>query len=147
MNPLVDLVLTVGTQPTITLQATNTLATTATLSGWIDYNNDGVFNNSTERALAIVQPGSTNVLTTLVFPVIPTGFTGTSYARFRLGTEAVVLNSVGAATNGEVEDYQVTINGPSSGTVETGGATKLADGGTNMPTLANTDYLAIRWSR
>ena len=36
-------------------------------------------------------------------------FTGTTYARFRLSTDAAAANPTGAAADGEVEDYRVTI--------------------------------------
>jgi hypothetical protein len=139
VNPLSDLVLTIGTQPTITLLATNTLATNATLSGWIDYNANGVFDNGAERARVSVPAGSNNGTFTLVFPVVPAGFTGTSYARFRLSTDLAGQDSENAASDGEVEDYVVTITGPGAGTVKSGGATKLASGGANMPTLVDSD--------
>ncbi len=119
-DPLADLVLTVGTQPRVTLNAFNQTASMATLSGWIDYNADGVFDNATERAQVTVPAGSaTNP--TLVFPVVPGGFTGTTYARFRLSTDAAANNPTGLAADGEVEDYAVTILGTSNGTVKTGG--------------------------
>ena len=47
LNP-VDLIGTVGAAHTITLLATNTTGIAATLSGWIDYNLDGVFDNAKE---------------------------------------------------------------------------------------------------
>jgi hypothetical protein len=140
VNPQGDFLLTPGTQPTVTLRATNTTGTAATLSGWIDFNNNGVFDNASERAQISVPAGTNNGTFTLTFPVVPTGFTGRSYARFRLSSDAAAASPNGAATNGEVEDYAVTITGPSSGTVKAGGTSKLASGGTNMPTLADRDY-------
>ena len=62
LSPL-DLWGTVGTQPAVTLLATNTTGTTATLSGWIDYNADGVFDNASERAQIAVPDGTTLVTT------------------------------------------------------------------------------------
>ena len=83
-----DLVLTVGVQPTVTLRSTNVTGTNATLWGWVDYNADGMFDNLTERTSTVVPSGTSGGLFTLVFPVVPTGFTGTTYARFRLSTDA-----------------------------------------------------------
>jgi hypothetical protein len=138
-NPQADFLLTTGTQPTITLRATNTTGTDATLFGWIDFDDNGEFGIASERAQATVPTGTANGTFTLTFPVVPAGFTGTTYARFRLSTGAAAQAPTGAAPNGEVEDYAVTITGPSSGTVKTGGTTKLASGATNMPTLADSD--------
>ncbi len=59
-NPLSDLVLTVGTQPTVTLRATNTTGRSGTLWGWIDFNADGVFDNATERVSVPVPTGAVN---------------------------------------------------------------------------------------
>jgi hypothetical protein len=139
INPRADFLLTTGTQPTITLRATNTTGTAATLYGWVDTNGNGVFDNASERASVAVPSGTTNGTFTLTFPVVPTGFTGTTYARFRLSTDVAAANSTGTASDGEVEDYAVTIVTPSNGKVKPGGATKIASGGTNVPTLANYD--------
>ncbi len=137
-NPQSDLVLTVGTQPTVTLRATNTTGANATLSGWIDFNADGMFDNTTERAQATVFAGTNNGVFTRVFPLVPLGFTGTTYARFRLSTDAAAADPTGAVTDGEVEDYAVTIRGLSNGTVKTtNGSTKLASSTDGGPTLSN----------
>ncbi len=111
----VDLLGTVGASPTVTLLATNTTGSPATLSGWIDYNHNGQFDNGTERAQVVVPTGTTDGQFTLTFPTIPTGSAGTTYARFRLSTDAAAGHSTGAASDGEVEDYQVTIGFGSSG--------------------------------
>jgi hypothetical protein len=137
VSPLTDLQFTIGAAPTITLRATNTTGTAATLYGWVDYNNNGVFDNASERASVVVPTGTTNGLFTLTFPVVPTGFTGTTYARFRLSTDMAAANATGTASDGEVEDYVVTITTPGLGTVKPGGATKIASGGTNVPTLVD----------
>ncbi len=137
VNPQVDLVLTTLTQPTVTLRATNNVATSGKITGWIDTNNNGVFETS-ERAEVVVPAFTVNGTFTLTFPVIPQGFTGTTYARFRLTDNTVGATSpTGPITGGEVEDYVVTITAPSTGGVKTGGATKLANGGANVPVLAD----------
>ncbi len=139
--PQSDLVLTVGTQPTVTLRATNKTGANATLFGWIDFNADGAFDSLTERTSTIVQTGTNNGLFTLVFPVVPAGFTGATYARFRLSADVAAGSPVGAASSGEIEDYAATILVPSDGTVKTtNGVTKLASGTSGVPTLGNFDY-------
>ncbi|MEQ8785303.1 MAG: CARDB domain-containing protein [Pirellulaceae bacterium] len=100
----------VGAQPVVMLRATNTTGGAATLFGWIDYNQDGVFDNATERAEVDVPNGQVDQQVTLLFPEIPDGSAGATYARFRLSTDvAAAANPTGAATDGEVEDYAVTI--------------------------------------
>lgn len=108
LNPQ-DLMATVGTMPRITLSATNTTGVPATLYGWIDYNQNGVFENATERAHLVVPAGTTNGRFTLTFPVLPMGGGGVTYARFRLSSDVAAASSTGAANGGEIEDYQFEI--------------------------------------
>ena len=51
------------------------------MSGWIDYNSDGVFDNATERAQIAVPNGSSDVRFTLTFPAIPAGSAGDDQRR------------------------------------------------------------------
>ena len=118
---------------------TNTTGAAATLYGWIDYNANGVFDNATERASVAVPNGTNNGIVTLVFPAVPSGFTGTTYARFRLSTDAAAANPTGAASDGEVEDYRVTITKPSSGLADDNKTKKIASGTSGGPTLADVD--------
>ncbi len=139
-NPAADLVLTIGAQPTVNVRVTNTTGAAATLYGWIDVNADGVFDNATERASIAVPNGTNNLIKTLTFPAVPTGFTGTTYARFRLSTDVAAANPTGAASDGEVEDYRVTITKPQSGLADSAKTKKIASSTNGGPTLANSDY-------
>ena len=81
---------------------------TATLFGWIDFDLDGNFEVG-ESASVPVNPGDTSV--SLVF-VVPANITaGDSYARFRLTSDPSIstVTPGGGATDGEVEDYTLTI--------------------------------------
>ena len=105
-----SLKLTPGGIPVVRMRATNTTGIAATLYGWIDYNQDGVFDNATERASVAVPTATNNVGMLLTFPVVPvTTKPGATYARFRLSTDVAAANSTGAAIGGEVEDYSATI--------------------------------------
>lgn len=126
-----DLVGTIGANPTFTIQATNTVGTDATLYGWIDYNQDGVFDNATERGQVVVPDGSTNGRFTLVFPEIPVVPTGSTYARLRLSTDPLSADPFGLVEDGEVEDYQFQILELSDGTVERD--LKISDGVAGIP--------------
>jgi CSLREA domain-containing protein len=137
LNPL-ELRGTIGAAPSVTLLVTNTTGSEATLSGWIDYNQDGDFDNATERAQATISTGTTDQRVTLTFPAIPNGSTGTTYARFRLSTDAAGQNSTGPASDGEVEDYAFEITAPSSGSVDH--FLKIASDTNGGPTLANADH-------
>ncbi|MEZ6060684.1 MAG: GEVED domain-containing protein [Planctomycetaceae bacterium] len=104
-----DLTLYAGMIPTVRVNVTNTTGSLGTLYGWIDFNADGIFSNATERVSLAVAGGVTNETVTLTFPAVPGGFTGATFARFRLSTDAAAADSTGHAADGEVEDYLVTI--------------------------------------
>ncbi len=110
-DPAGDLALTLGTRPSIDVTVTNTSGRVATLSGWIDYNHDGVFDNATERAQAIVANGTVSGIIALTFPWLVSEYTGDTFARFRFSTDEAAANPTGRARDGEVEDYQATISG------------------------------------
>ena len=135
INPAADLVLTVGAQPTVNVRVTNTSAVAATLYGWIDYNANGVFDNATERASILVPNGTSNGIVALVFPAVPPGFHGTTYARLRLSSDAAAANPTGAATNGEVEDYRATIVPPSALIADSSKTKLLTSGMNGLPTV------------
>ena len=81
------------------------------LDAWIDLNGDGSWGGPGEQifdSLDVVV--GDNVLT---FDVANFAQAGTTYARFRLST-AGALAPQGAAVDGEVEDYQLTINNPAA---------------------------------
>ncbi|MGO4588214.1 DUF7507 domain-containing protein [Paenarthrobacter sp. 2TAF44] len=76
--------------------------------GWIDFNKDGIFNNTAERACASFLAGATTA--TLTWASITSVTAGTTYARFRIGyTTAQVQLPIGPSDAGEVEDYIFTI--------------------------------------
>jgi hypothetical protein len=138
-NPVGDLTLIVGTQPTMAMRVTNTTGTAATLYGWIDYNADGVFDNASERSFVAVASGANNSIVTLVFPQVPSSYVGTTYARFRLSTDAAAASPIGPANDGEVEDYRVTIRRASTGEADSTKTQKIGSGIGGGPPLANND--------
>lgn len=79
----------------------------AFLYGWVDFNGDGDFEDAGEQILDEF-PVDTGTQV-IEFDVPDTGYTGISYARFRLSTERD-LGLRGIAGDGEVEDYQIRIN-------------------------------------
>ncbi len=109
VTDLLDLAATIGTTPKVTLTATNTTGKAATLYGWIDLNRDGVFDNATERTSMAVPSGTSAGTFTLTFPLAGPTSIGSTYARFRLSTDAAAANSTGSASGGEVEDYRFDI--------------------------------------
>ena len=78
---------------------------TAKVAGWIDFNQSGVFE-AAERAEADCTTGQAALSWT--------GLTGLSagaiYARFRIASDATqIANPIGGASDGEVEDYALSI--------------------------------------
>ncbi len=77
------------------------------LDAWIDFNADGDWNDAGEQIFA-----STSLVTgvnALSFDVPAGSSVGETFARFRLSS-AGGLSVVGAAADGEVEDYRVSIS-------------------------------------
>ncbi|MCE7987251.1 MAG: Cna B-type domain-containing protein [Caldilinea sp. CFX5] len=101
-----------GQSVNITVTAINTTGMAATLYGFIDFNNNGVLTDTGEMVTVNV-PGNTGALTpfvlTFAVPLAVASDTPVG-ARFRLSTNSG-LTATGPATNGEVEDYLVTIAG------------------------------------
>jgi Ca2+-binding RTX toxin-like protein len=132
-----DLTATIGESPVVTLSATNSTGTEASLYGWIDYNHDGVFDNSTERADVSVPDGAAGEFFTLTFPEVPEGAAGTTYARFRLSTDVAGSESTGAANDGEVEDYRIVIT--RSGTTQIQNSAAINSTTANTSSIDNVD--------
>ncbi|HEY3052786.1 MAG TPA: GEVED domain-containing protein, partial [Thermoanaerobaculia bacterium] len=95
--------LTVGQPASITVVAN----APCTLSAWIDFNINGNFSDPSD---ALFSSGVNLVAGSnpLMFTVPSTAAGGSTYARFRCTTDGVV-GPLGAARDGEVEDYRVTI--------------------------------------
>lgn len=102
---------------TMSVSVTNTTGEDANVYGWVDFNDDGIFQTE-EGATAVVSSlaGLQNI--DLVYN-IPVGTTiGTTFARIRLTTDNLIntggstdedTRSFGPASDGEVEDYIVTL--------------------------------------
>lgn len=79
------------------------------LDAWIDFNRDGTWGGPGEQIASGV--GVVNGNNGLIFDVPSWAVDGTTFARFRLST-AGGLGVRGAALDGEVEDYAVTVTTP-----------------------------------
>lgn len=100
---------------TLSVKATNTTGTDATLSCWIDYNGDGQFATDNSEFGSAPVPSNLIGETTIAVPMPAVPATaskdtnGTSYARCRLSSAAMdATKATGAMPDGEVEDYKVT---------------------------------------
>jgi protocatechuate 3,4-dioxygenase beta subunit len=100
------------TNATASVRVTNTTGFSARLFGWIDFNGDGWFS-AAERADVAVPVGTSGGIVNLDFGTVPYGAVASTFARFRLSSDPNAGDSVGAASDGEVEDHAVTISGGS----------------------------------
>jgi gliding motility-associated-like protein len=112
-NPTQVLVQDTSTRFSQTVNVTNNTGVTAMLMGWIDFNEDGDFNDANEVDTAIVPAGATSA--TLIWrnynSVFQSAAKDTTYMRLRLTTQPSFFVSnpspTASAANGEVEDYLV----------------------------------------
>lgn len=96
-----------GYQTTITVVASGiTAIQPGRLDAWVDWNQDGDWNDPGEQIAASVPLANGNNVLTVSVPV--SARPGTTYARFRLSSTGG-LAPFGEALDGEVEDYQVTV--------------------------------------
>jgi len=101
-----------GKSYTTNVFASNPTSAPVTLIGWIDYDGDGQFS-ADEAATDAVPPGAANEKFKLLWndlTGVTTDFTGTTYARFRIASQTFTSsNAIGDFSDGEVEDYLLTI--------------------------------------
>ncbi|WP_026220975.1 GEVED domain-containing protein, partial [Thiofilum flexile] len=101
----------------VSTAVTNTTGQTATLHGWIDFDRNGVFD-ADEYTSVTVANGSTSAALNWSVPLDTVA--GSTYARFRLTTDTLTATSAATAvSNGEVEDYTLTISAQTSATPNT----------------------------
>jgi uncharacterized repeat protein (TIGR01451 family) len=106
-------------------QITVTANTAGVLEGWIDFDGNGVFDPAEKIIPAQTINSGAN---TLSFPVPCTANIADTYARFRLSS-AGVFGPVGAAPDGEVEDYRVSVFAGDFGDLPDSYSTTLASNG------------------
>ena len=139
---------------TATVNVTNNSGEAATLVGWVDFNQNGVFEN-TEEVIANIPTATNNENVTLTWdrtasnnaindlsgngdlPAIADIEAGTTYARFRLSTDSQLDEnfSTGNAQDGEVEDYQLNLGVDYSDAPDADGETATG----NYDTTADSD--------
>ena len=90
----------------------NVTGGTGKLDAWIDFNGDGSWGGPGEQIFASQNVAAGN--NSLTFDVPSWAQDGVTFARFRLSS-AGALGTEGAAADGEVEDYPVTVIPPAAG--------------------------------
>ncbi len=139
--------LAVNSSALVTVTATNTGTADALIAGWIDFNGDGDLNDS-ERITVSVPGGTMDGLFVLDFGIVPTNSVASTYARFRLSTDPAVIYNDGTVSDGEVEDYAVSIAVPPKydfGDLPSGYPTLLVgeDGARHRVDVLNNPVLGI----
>ncbi|MGF1602313.1 MAG: GEVED domain-containing protein [Thermosynechococcaceae cyanobacterium] len=103
------------------LAVTNNKNTSATLTAWIDFDQSGTFDADEVQTVAVPNTGTQTV--SLTWSSLPGLTPGVTYARFRLTTQALAHSggstapdqrSIGAANDGEVEDYRLVVQAAST---------------------------------
>ncbi len=113
-----------------------TLSQAGYLDAWIDFNGNGNFADPGEQiASSMALNAGSNTLSVAV-PCTAV-MNANTYARFRVSS-AGGLNSGGPAADGEVEDYQVHINGMDFGDAATSYPVTIADSGARHGVSAST---------
>ncbi|WP_373551754.1 GEVED domain-containing protein [Haliscomenobacter sp.] len=99
-NPATDDSLVAGNFVTLSFPVTNNLVTDVNVVVFVDWNNNGVFENDTERYDTIVGNGLHNLTFTLQIPITSFGDIGV-----RIRMSSAEIDAYGAAPDGEVEDF------------------------------------------
>lgn len=107
----------------------------AFVAGWIDFDGNGSFDADDRSATASCPGGSGTVSLTWTIPA-DYAVQATSYMRLRLAPQAAhVASPIGLATDGEVEDYRITlpqlVPTVTIAKITTGGVGTFAFSGTN----------------
>jgi hypothetical protein len=127
----------------------NTTGATATLYGWIDFNNDGVFS-ATEFTSTTVANGFSGSKTLNWTGVTVSGTPSNQYLRIRLTTNSLNDDSsttnldersTASASNGEVEDYYICVK-PNAGIDKTISCISFPGGSTTMTSAGTGNWTA-----
>ncbi len=95
------------TNYSVTVTASNTNGTAATLIGWIDWNNNNQFEPSEAATPVTVPNGTNNGSFVLNWSSITPAQGMWGHARFRIADALTIYDYVGTTATGEVEDYTI----------------------------------------
>ncbi|WP_181963495.1 GEVED domain-containing protein, partial [Streptococcus chenjunshii] len=110
-------------------------ADTAHISAWVDFNNNGTFDENEKVSAAVISTG----MTTLTFDadpsLIPDNLTQLNVRVRIASTASDVANPTGLARDGEVEDFQIPIIEPDNTPTATDAASTDIQGAVQTGTL------------
>ena len=110
----------------LTVDVTNNSGSPANLYGWVDFNQDGIFqvNEAVPVEVILPAPGIQQVVLNFTVPFGVTPNVGDTFARLRVTTDDLQTGgaapededprSLGLALDGEVEDYILAVQEPSA---------------------------------
>ena len=125
------------TSYTVDVSIINSIGENANLFGWIDFDHNGTFDADEAASVTVssvpLPGGLSERVIQITWDNIPSDIVpGDTYARFRLTTDPSITTSTpgGAAIDGEVEDYGLTILSPQIGLAKriSAGPTNNGDG-------------------
>jgi hypothetical protein len=138
-----------GGSRVVNVSVFNNSGSPATLWAWIDFNADGIVDVANETRTTTVPSSGSQQFVQLTFNV-PSGAADSTYARFRIGTNAgQVSQANGAASDGEVEDYVVTTSTPTGARLAYFNALAAGAGGVQLGwgTLVENGVLGFHVNR
>ncbi|MGL4772524.1 MAG: DUF11 domain-containing protein, partial [Clostridium sp.] len=144
----------VATSYVLPVTVTNNVNSTANLYGWLDFNKDGIFaGNEASTTIPVIPSNSGSKVYNLSFTK-PAGVTLSpdhTFVRIRVTTDTLTntnvaqpttidTRSIGPASDGEVEDYYLTVGDPNVSLAKSAGTnfTNLGDTLTYTVTLTNS---------
>ena len=117
IDPLTDFALltSASTSFTLNVDTFNNTTNNANLVGWIDFDLSGTFDN--DEVATVLVPSTGADVSVLTWSTIPIDvLNGSSYIRLRITTDTSIATGTastslptGMATDGEVEDYAITL--------------------------------------
>ncbi|MEL6569485.1 MAG: choice-of-anchor L domain-containing protein [Pseudomonadota bacterium] len=129
------------TQGVVSILSVDVTDSSGLLQAWIDWGADGTFTTSGDQVATNLQDGGAGDLDgtvngTIVFAanVPATATPGQSFARFRYSSDTNLAPDTGEASDGEVEDYAITISA-------SGGAGTCPAGQVVVPQSGNADLV------
>ncbi|MEL6837605.1 MAG: GEVED domain-containing protein, partial [Bacteroidota bacterium] len=139
-----------GQAQTIDIPVMNMTGGDAKLTVYVDWNNDGAFDGTDEMHSTTVADLATTAQITVTPPTASTTLNDELGFRIRLTTD-VAMSPEGDASDGEIEDYLITVMGfdygdlidGTAGTDEQDYQTQSANGGPSHKIITNEDDMAL----
>ncbi len=112
-----DSIINIDSSSPSTINLDITVSGNGYLSAWVDWNGDKNFETTPDEKIIdniYLTSGTSTIPITI--PAL-TSYPNQTYARFRFSSDTN-LNSTGTATDGEVEDYRIDLNGTTGNTFD-----------------------------